>query len=160
MVHSPQSPLLFEAARSQPRGLDDDGVNRIDTSLPLCLQPPFIRKRCTVRRTQTARHSIHHATASPHLEPRRGKSNGKWSATEASTHSKGGSASILGIRCVAFLIKYFYEAKGGKERSMFWGMRLRHRHWLIRRDWKQLAPDDAYLSCEYIPHLPGDGREG
>jgi hypothetical protein len=31
-------------------------------------------------------------------------------------------------------------------------MRLRPRQWLTRRaDWKQLAPDDAYLSCEYLP---------
>lgn len=30
-------------------------------------------------------------------------------------------------------------------------MRLRPRQWLTRRaDWKQLAPDDAYLSCEYL----------
>jgi hypothetical protein len=38
---------------------------------------------------------------------------------------------------------------------MLWEMRLRSRHWLMRRDWKQLAPDDAYLSCEYSSCLPG-----
>ena len=32
---------------------------------------------------------------------------------------------------------------------MLWEMRLRPRQWLIRGNWKQLAPDDAYLSCEY-----------
>jgi len=36
-------------------------------------------------------------------------------------------------------------------------MRLRSRQWLTRREWKQLAPDDAYLSCEYF--LPARTRE-
>jgi len=39
---------------------------------------------------------------------------------------------------------------------MFWEMRLRPRQWLTRGNWKQLAPDDAYLSCEYSLS-PGDG---
>jgi hypothetical protein len=31
-------------------------------------------------------------------------------------------------------------------------MRLRLRRWLTKRvDWKQLAPENAYLSCEYLP---------
>jgi hypothetical protein len=37
-------------------------------------------------------------------------------------------------------------------------MRLRPRQWLIRGDWKQLAPDDAYLSCEYPVCLEIEGK--
>ena len=104
----------------------------------------------------------------------------KWCAKEASTLLKAGLAGTSGIRCVSLFVEYICEEGGSSLlflgaldplvrwlhsfacslTGMLWEMRLRSRHWLMRRDWKQLAPDDAYLSCEYSPCLPGGRGEG
>jgi len=43
-----------------------------------------------------------------------------------------------------------------REGEKAWLEMKRFRHWLIWRHRKQLAPDDAYLSCEYF--LPAGTR--